>query len=112
MRSRKWIGWRVRVPMNSSSRLMASLTGRRAAWASITAMKSWASMSILPPKLPPTGGCLTVMRRQSRPRQSASSLRYMNTMWTGLMTSRSPSASKSAMTTCVSMGAGAAWGLE
>ena len=75
-------------------------------------MKSWVSMSILPPKLPPTGGCLIVMRCQSRPRQSANSLRYMNTMCTGEMTVRWPVGSKSAMTTCVSIGAGAACGLE
>jgi len=37
-------------------------------------------MSILPPKLPPTGGWMTVTCRQSSPRQSASSFRYMKTM--------------------------------
>ena len=52
VRSSKWIGWRVRLPMNSSSRVIASFTGRRAARASIAVMKSWASMSIFPPKLP------------------------------------------------------------
>ena len=31
VRSRMWIGWRVRVPVNSSSRLITSFTGLRAA---------------------------------------------------------------------------------
>jgi len=40
VRSLKWIGWRVRVPMNSSSRLITTRTGRRACRASMTVMKS------------------------------------------------------------------------
>ena len=106
------MGWRTRDPVNSSSRVKLMRTGRRARRASSTVMKSMGSMSILPPKLPPMGGCTTVIRFQSRPSASARALRYMNTMCTPVHTVRWPSASKLARQVWVSIDPGADSGDE